>query len=328
MAASGHYPVMLEEAVDALALAGGEVVVDATFGGGGHSRAILDKVGPEGRLVAVDRDPDAAARAEALVGDPRLEFRAGAFDEVLGALLSEGLRADAILFDLGLSSFQVDEPNRGFSYVNEGPLDMRMDPGQGPSAADFLNEAEEREISEALARYGDVPRGEARRISREILRRRPLSTTTDLHDAVRAAVGWKERGGNPAKRVFQAVRVRVNDELGGLERALEAAEALLVPGGRLVAITFHSGEDRIVKRFIVGREGRCTCPPELPVCDCGARPTLRRGRVRTPSAAEVAENPRSASARLRSATRTAEPLDGHSESHDQDPPGPERAGGV
>lgn len=305
----GHYPVMLEEALAALDLSGGETVVDATFGGGGHSRAILERIGPDGVLVAIDRDPEAAVRA-AEIGNPRLRFRAGAYDEVLRDLLAEGLRADAVLFDLGLSSFQIDEPGRGFSYVNEGPLDMRMDPTSGPSAADFLNEAEEREVSEALVRYGDVPRGEARRISREVVRRRPLSTTTDLYEAVRAAVGWKERGGNPAKRVFQAVRVRVNDELEGLRRALEAAEELLVPGGRLVAITFHSGEDRIVKRFIADREGRCVCPPEIPVCVCGASPTLRRGRVLTPSQSEVAENPRSASARLRSAVRTSEPLEG------------------
>jgi len=310
MTAPGHYPVMLAEAVDALDLVGGETVVDATFGGGGHSRAILERLGAEGRLIAVDRDPEAAMRASGLEDDPRFEFRAGAYDEVLLALLAEGVRADGVLFDLGLSSYQIDEPGRGFSYSGEGPLDMRMDPSSGPSAADFLNEAEEREISETLARYGDVPRGEARRISREVVRRRPLAATGDLYEAVRAAVGWKERGGNPAKRVFQAVRVRVNDELGGLERALEAAERLLVPGGRLVAISFHSGEDRIVKRFIADREGRCTCPPEIPVCVCGARPTLRRGKTLTPSCAEKEENPRSASARLRSAVRTQEPLEG------------------
>jgi 16S rRNA (cytosine1402-N4)-methyltransferase len=148
-------------------------------------------------------------------------------------------------------------------------------------------------------------------VVRQVENRRPLATTTDLYEAVRAAVGWKERGGNPAKKVFQAVRVRVNDELGGLERALEAAERLLVPGGgRLVAITFQSGEDRIVKRFVADREGRCVCPPEAPVCVCGARPTLRRlGKALTPSARELEENARSASARLRVAVRTGEPLD-------------------
>lgn len=303
---AGHVPVMLEEVVAALAPGGGDVVVDATFGGGGHARRILRELGPGGRVVGVDRDPEAARRAAA-VEDPRFAFVPGAYDEVLWAMVEDGEKADAVLFDLGLSSYQVEAAGRGFSYVREGPLDMRMDPGSGPSAADFLNAADEEELVRVLAGYGDVPRGQARRVAREVVRRRPLSTTADLVEAVRAAVGWVERGGNPAKRVFQAVRVRVNDELGGLGRALEATERLLNPGGRLAAITFHSGEDRVVKRFIADRLGRCVCPPELPVCVCGARPLFRRGAVLRPSAREVGENPRSASARLRVAIRTAEP---------------------
>jgi len=242
-----------------------------------------------------------------LMEDPRFEFVSGAYDGTLWAMVEEGRTADAILFDLGLSSYQVDEPGRGFSYVREGPLDMRMDPRSGATAADFLNTAGVGELARVLSEYGDVPRGEARRVAREVVRRRPLAVTTDLYEAVRSAVGWKEKGGNPANRIFQAVRVRVNDELESLRRALEAAERLLAPGGRLVVITFHSGEDRLVKRFISGREGRCVCPPELPVCVCGARPIFRRGEVLTPSAREVEENPRSASARLRAAIRTAEP---------------------
>ena len=302
-----HHPVMLEETLAALDLGAEDTVVDATFGGGGHSRRILEELGGGGRLVAVDRDPEAAQRASGLGRDPRFGFVSGAYDEVLWGMVEEGRRANAVLFDLGLSSFQIDEPARGFSYVREGPLDMRMDTGSGLSAAEFLNTVEAGELARVLSENGDVPRGEARRVAREIIRRRPLRVTTDLYEAVRAAVGWTERGGNPAKRVFQAVRVRVNDELGGLRRALEAAERLLCPGGRLVVITFHSGEDRLVKRFISEREGRCVCPPELPVCVCGARPVFRRGVVRKPSARELEENPRSASARLRSATRTAEP---------------------
>jgi 16S rRNA (cytosine1402-N4)-methyltransferase len=239
--------------------------------------------------------------------DPRFEFVSGAYDLALWAMVEERRSVDAILFDLGLSSFQVDEPGRGFSYMGEGQLDMRMDPRSGMTAASFLNTAEVGELSRVLSEYGDVPRGEAGRVAREVVRRRPLAVTTDLYEAVRAAVGWKERGGNPAKRIFQAVRVRVNDELGSLSRALEASELLLTPGGRLVVITFHSGEDRLVKRFISGREGRCVCPPELPVCVCGARPVFRRGEVLTPSRREIEENPRSASARLRAAIRTAEP---------------------
>jgi 16S rRNA (cytosine1402-N4)-methyltransferase len=305
--ATGHRPVMLEEVVAALRLGPEDSVVDATFGGGGHSRRIIDELGPGGSLVGIDRDPEAAGRASGLFHDPRFEFVSGAYDEALWAMAEEGRRADAILFDLGLSSFQVDEPERGFSYVREGPLDMRMDPRSGVSAAEYLNAVEAGELARVLSEYGDVPRGEARRVAREVVRRRPLEVTTDLYDAVRAAVGWKEKGGNPAKRVFQAVRVRVNDELGGLGRALEASERLLTPGGRLVVITFHSGEDRLVKRFISEREGRCVCPPELPVCVCGARPIFRRGVVQRPSGREIEENPRSASARLRAAIRTAEP---------------------
>ena len=305
--ATGHRPVLLEEAVTALQVGDGAVVVDATFGGGGHTRRVLAEMGPGGAVIGVDRDPEAAARAEDLRTDGRFSFIAGPFDEVLGEMAARGERVDAVLFDLGLSSFQIDDPGRGFSYVAEGPLDMRMDPGSGPSAAEYLNCVEVADLIGTLVQYGDVPRGEARRVAREILRRRPLSTTTELHDAVRAAVGWKERGGNPAKRIFQAVRVRVNDELGSVRRALEATERLLVPGGRLVALTFHSGEDRLVKRFISEREGRCVCPPDLPVCACGASPIFRRGAVLRPSEEEIRENPRSASARLRSATRTAEP---------------------
>jgi 16S rRNA (cytosine1402-N4)-methyltransferase len=308
--ATEHYPVMLEETVEALALQGAEKVVDATFGGGGHTRRILRELGPAGRVIGVDLDPEAAARAAGLAEeDRRFTFRPGAYDEVLEGLVAESVNVDAVLFDLGLSSYQIDEAARGFSYVREGPLDMRMDPERGESAADFLNDAEPAEIVDVLVKYGDVPRGDARRVAREIVRRRPLATTLELSETVRAAVGWKERGGNPAKRIFQAVRVYVNDEVAGLERALSAAERLLLPGGRLVAITFHSGEDRVVKRFTSERAGRCVCPPELPVCICGARPIFRKGVFRRLSAREVEENPRSASARLRSAVRTSEPLD-------------------
>jgi 16S rRNA (cytosine1402-N4)-methyltransferase len=304
--ATEHRPVMLEEALAALAPEDGESLVDATFGGGGHARRILERLGPEGRVVAIDRDPQAAERASELLRDRRFSFVSGAYDEVLWQMVEEGMQVDAILFDLGLSRFQIEEPERGFSYVREGPLDMRMDPRSGVSAAEFLNGVEAEELTRVLTEYGDVPRGQARRVAREVVQRRPLKTTTDLYEAVRAAVGWVERGGNPAKRVFQAVRVRVNDELGGLERALAATERLLVPGGRLVVITFHSGEDRLVKRFIAQREGRCVCPPDLPVCMCGAKPVFRKGAVRRPSEEEIEENPRSASARLRAAIRTAE----------------------
>lgn len=307
-----HLPVMAEEAVSALAPLGicGETVVDATFGGGGHARRILEGLAKDGRLIAIDRDPEAAARASELWGeDRRFDFRAGAYDEVLGRMAEEGEEADAILFDLGLSSYQVDDASRGFSYAHEGPLDMRMDPASGVSAAEFLNEADPGEISRVLNEYGDVGRAEARKISKQIVERRPLALTRDLTEAVRAALGWVERGGNPSKRVFQAVRIHVNDELGSLRRALESAEKILKPEGRLVTITFQSGEDRIVKRFIADRIGRCECPPELPVCACGARATLEKGQVTRPGATEMEANPRSVSARMRVALRTAEPLE-------------------
>ena len=307
MMATGHRPVMLEEALAALDPKDGEVIIDATFGGGGHTRPILERLGPDGKVVGIDRDPEAIDRASGLFRDRRFDFITGAYDEVLWEMVGRGVRADAILFDLGLSSFQIDEPERGFSYVREGPLDMRMDPRSGVSAAEFLNTVEAGELARILFEGGAASRGEARRVAQEVVRRRPLETTLDLTEAVRAAVGWAQRGGNPAKRIFQAVRIHINDELGSLGRALTGAVRLLVPGGRLVVITFHSGEDRLVKRFISDRVGRCVCPPELPVCVCGAKPVLRRGVVRRPTAQEVRENPRSASARLRAAVRTAEP---------------------
>ncbi|MDP8939416.1 MAG: 16S rRNA (cytosine(1402)-N(4))-methyltransferase RsmH [Actinomycetota bacterium] len=304
--ATGHRPVLLEEAVRVLGPGSGSIVVDATFGGGGHARKILDVLSDEGRVIGIDRDPAAAERAS-MIDDGRFEFIGGRYDDVLWQMVEAGERVDAVLFDLGLSSYQIDETERGFSYVNEGPLDMRMDTTSGVSAAEYLNSVEVRELARVLGEYGDIPRGRARRLAREISERRPLATTSDLLEAVRATIGWVEKGGNPAKRVFQAVRLQVNDELGSLRRALVATERLLVPGGRLVAITFHSGEDRIVKRFIADRSGRCVCPPDLPVCLCGAKRVFRKGPILQPSEREKRENPRSASARLRVAYRTGEP---------------------
>lgn len=304
--ATGHQPVLLEEAVQALELGPDSTVVDATFGGGGHTRRILEELADSGRVIGIDRDPAASERAS-LISDERFEFIGGPYDDVLWQMVEAGESVDAVLFDLGLSSYQIDERERGFSYVDGGPLDMRMDPTSGVSAAKYLNTVDVQGLARVLTEYGDVPRGRARRVSREIVRRRPLSTTSDLLEAVRAAVGWVGRGGNPAKRVFQAVRVQVNDELGSLTRALDATERLLVPGGRLVTISFQSGEDRIVKRFIADRGGQCVCPPDLPVCVCGAEPVFRKGPILQPSEKEISENPRSASARLRVAYRTGEP---------------------
>lgn len=306
MMAAEHKPVLLEEAVGVLDPAADSVVVDATFGGGGHTRRILDELTGGGRVIGIDRDPSAAERA-ARIDDERFEFVRGSYDDVLWQMVERGEKVDAVLFDLGISSYQIDDTGRGFSYVREGPLDMRMDPTSGFSAAEYLNAVEVHELARDLGDYGDVPRGQARRVAREISNRRPLATTSDLLEAVRAAVGWVERGGNPAKRVFQAIRIRVNEEPESLSKALDATERLLVPGGRLAAITFHSGEDRIVKRFIADRGGQCVCPPELPVCVCGAKPVFRKGPVLQPADSEKSENPRSASARLRVAYRTGEP---------------------
>lgn len=310
--AGSHVPVMLEEAIEALGVREHPegMFVDATFGGGGHARGMLDEIGPDGEVIGVDRDPEARERAEDLLPeDERFDFRLGPFDDVLWELVEEGAGADGVLLDLGLSSFQIEDPARGFSYTQEGPLDMRMDPVSGPTAAEFLNSAEEVEISSVLSEYGDLGPGEARRVAREIARHRPLETTSELVGVTREALGWSKRRGHPARRVFQAVRIHVNGEPQSLQGALEAVERLLRPGGRLVAITFHSGEDRIVKRFISDRLGRCVCPPGLPVCVCGAREIFRRGVVKKPSEQEVEENPRSGPARLRSATRTDEPLE-------------------
>lgn len=309
MMAVGHQPVLLKESVEALKLDSGGTIVDATFGGGGHTREILDVLKGNGKLIGIDRDPAATERATAIT-DKRFAFSSGPYDEVLWEMVEAGEAIDAILFDLGLSSYQIDERERGFSYAGGGPLDMRMDPTTGASAAEYLNTVDADELTRVLIDYGDVPRGQARRVSQEVVRRRPLQTTVDLLEAVRAAVGWVERGGNPAKRVFQALRIHVNDELGSLSRALSAVDRLLVPGGRLVAITFHSGEDRIVKRFLADRSGRCICPPDLPVCVCGAEPMFIKGPVLLPSGEEKEQNPRSASARLRVAYRTDAPHHG------------------
>jgi 16S rRNA (cytosine1402-N4)-methyltransferase len=238
-------------------------------------------------------------------------FLRGEFDVVLTQLGENGLRADAILLDLGVSSMQIDRVERGFSYAADAPLDMRMDPSAPRSAREVVNEAGERELADVFRRYGEERF--SRQIAREIVKRRreqPFERTGELVDAIRSALPAPRRfgDGHPAKRVFQALRIEVNDELGSLERALPAALQMLKPGGRLAVISFHSLEDRIVKRFFAAQARGCVCPPELPVCVCGSEPTLRlvtRKAVR-PSPAEIATNVRSASAKLRVAARTGE----------------------
>ena len=304
-----HSPVLAAELIELLAPQPGEVAVDCTFGGGGHARLVADRIGPTGTLVAIDRDPAAEQRFADFAADApcqtrflRTEYGAG-----LRALHSEGLRADMVYLDLGISSMQVDAWERGFSYSYDAPLDMRMDSDQPFNAADLVNEWPQQRIAEVLRRYGEERF--AGPIAREIVRRRPLETTSELVAAVKAALPASARfgGGHPAKRTFQAIRIAVNEELESLDTALPAAWELLGVGGRLGAIAFHSLEDRRVKRFLADRARGCICPPELPVCQCGREPKaeLLTRRAVAPSAAEVADNPRAKSAHLRVAVKIA-----------------------
>jgi len=294
-----------------LVVQSGETVIDGTFGAGGHARLLGGDLGGKGRFIAVDRDPDARAYFDRFARNcgAQARFLRGDFSTVLGQLAQNGLRADAILLDLGVSSMQIDRPERGFSYAVDAPLDMRMDPSEPRSAREIVNETPERELADLFRRYGEERF--SRQIARAIVRRRdeaPFERTSDLVDSVRGAIPAPRRfgDGHPAKRVFQGLRIAVNDELGSLERALPEALSVLRPGGRIALISFHSLEDRIVKRFFAAEARGCICPPDLPVCACGHEPRLRlltRKAVR-PSPAEVAGNPRSASARLRAAVRT------------------------
>ena len=308
-----HVPVLASEVRELLAVEPGQTVVDGTFGAGGHARLLCADLGGRGRLIAIDRDPDARRYFDRLrreYGRVQARFLRGEFSVVLGQLAHNGLEADAILLDLGVSSMQVDRPERGFSYAVDAPLDMRMDPADERTARDVVNEADERELAEIFRRFGEERF--ARPIARAIVRRRrvaPFERTSDLVETVRGAIPAPRRfgDGHPAKRVFQALRIAVNDELGALERALPAAVDMLRPGGRVAVVSFHSLEDRIVKRFFTGEAKGCICPPDLPVCACGRDPRLRlltRKAVR-PSPDEVAANIRSASARLRAAVKTA-----------------------
>jgi 16S rRNA (cytosine1402-N4)-methyltransferase len=306
-----HVPVLADEVRELLAVQPGETVVDATFGAGGHSRLLAEDLGGRGKLVAVDRDPGAKAYFDRLKAQTGVDVRflRGDFAVVLSQLAANEVKADAVLLDLGISSMQVDRPERGFSYATDAPLDMRMDPSSETTAAEIVNTRDERELVTIFRRYGEERF--AAPIARAIVRRRaeqPFTRTGDLVDVIKAAIPTPARfgEGHPAKRVFQALRIAVNDELGQLEGALPAALEMLRPGGRLAVISFHSLEDRIVKRFFAAQAKGCTCPPDFPVCVCGKEPTLRlltRKPVR-PGARETDANPRAASARLRAAVKT------------------------
>jgi 16S rRNA (cytosine1402-N4)-methyltransferase len=306
---SSHAPVMLEEMLRSLAPHAGGVYLDGTFGGGGYASAILGAA--PCTVWAIDRDPEAIARGAALAHrfPSRLHLVRGRFGDMVSLLADSGVTTlDGVVLDLGVSSFQLDDPTRGFSFRADGPLDMRMGE-DGPSAAELVNRLSERELADILFEFGEERL--SRRIARAIVAAReeaPIVTTARLAAIIRSVVPADRSGMDPATRSFQAIRIRVNDELGEIERALSQATQLLAPGGRLVVVSFHSLEDRIVKRFMRDRERGCTCPPDFPVCVCGHEPELRaieRRPVR-PSQAEVAANPRSASARLRAAVKTGE----------------------
>ncbi|MBX5442999.1 MAG: 16S rRNA (cytosine(1402)-N(4))-methyltransferase RsmH [Solirubrobacteraceae bacterium] len=305
-----HIPVLADETLALLDPQPGETAVDATFGAGGHARRIAERLGPAGTLIAIDRDPAAEERFAQLAAevDCATRFVRADFATALEGLVAEGVRADCVLLDLGVSSMQIDTWERGFSYSYDAPLDMRMDPGQELDARTVVNTWDERRLARVLRELGEERY--ARQIARAIVReraRRPLETTNELVEVVKAAVPAPARfaGGHPAKRTFQAIRIAVNGELEQLDRALPAAWELLRDGGRLAGISFHSLEDRRVKRFLAERARGCVCPPDLPVCACGrtAEAALLSRRAVVPSPEELADNPRASSARLRAARK-------------------------
>jgi 16S rRNA (cytosine1402-N4)-methyltransferase len=302
-----HVPVLAPELIALVDPGPGDVVVDCTFGGGGHAQLAADRVGPTGTLIAVDRDPVAAERFAELEPDLGCEtrFERGNFADVLERLAGEGARADVVIMDLGISSLQLDNWDRGFSYAYDAPLDMRMDPDQPLSALDVVNEWPAERLAQVLREYGEERY--ARRIAAEVARRRPVETTGELVEAIRAAVppAYRFGRGHPAKRSFQAIRIAVNGELEALDRGLSAGWDLLGPGGRMGTIAFHSLEDRRVKRFFAELARGCICPPEIPVCVCGHEPEaeLLAKRAVKPAEDEIERNPRSSSARLRAAIK-------------------------
>ena len=305
--ASPHLPVLLEEVVDALSIQAGDTIVDGTFGAGGYTRAML-AVGA-GRVIGFDRDPDAIANGRSLVPDPRLTLVEERFSQMDRVLAERGIGlVDGIALDIGVSSMQIDQAERGFSFQADGPLDMRMDQS-GPTAAEFLNQADEAEIARILRDYGEEPR--ARTIARAIVANRPIERTGELAAIVRRALGYRAgQKSDPATRTFQAIRIHINGELDELQDGLAAAERSLKAGGRLAVVTFHSLEDRIVKRFLRERSGGMPAASRhRPEQVDPRQPTFARvAKPVSPSEREVAGNPRARSARLRSAVRTSAPV--------------------
>jgi len=309
-AAYEHRPVLLNEVLEGLNIRPTGVYVDGTYGRGGHARAIVQRLGPDGRLLAIDRDPQAVAAARAMfAAEPRVIIERGRFAELERLSEHHGVKCkvDGILLDLGVSSPQLDAAARGFSFRLDGPLDMRMDPDAGLSAAQWLARASEREIAVVLREYGEERY--ATRIARAIVAQRgvtPIETTGQLADVIRAANPSREKGKDPATRSFQAIRIFINQELDDLRACLDQSISVLAPGGRLAVISFHSLEDRIVKRFIRREARGDEFPPDMPVRQVDLKPRFRAvGKARRPGAHEVQANPRARSAVLRVAERLA-----------------------
>ena len=311
----GHLPVLAEEVMSTLAPAPGSLQIDATVGGGGHTERILGATTPDGRLLGLDADGAAIARVDARLrprfGD-RLVLRQANFRELATVAPEAGFgEVDGLLFDLGLSSFQLADTDRGFGFRAGGPLDMRFDPSRGTSAADLVGTLDQQELTALFRRYGEEPF--APRIARAIVdarRTAPITTAEELASLVERVAPKPVPGRrriHPATRVFQALRIAANEELEALQEGLAAAVELLRPGGRLVVLSYHSLEDRIVKRFFQAERRGCVCPPQVPVCVCGRNPRLRlvTSPSLTPTSDEIAANPRARSARLRAAERIA-----------------------
>jgi 16S rRNA (cytosine1402-N4)-methyltransferase len=305
-----HIPVLAGELIELLDPQPGQVAVDLTVGGGGHARLVADRIGPSGTLIGIDRDPIAEERFAELAAEVSCttRFIRADFAQGLEQLAQEGMQADLVYMDLGMSSMQVDTWERGFSYAYDAPLDMRMDPDQELTAHDVVNGWDERQLARVLREYGEERY--ARKIARAIVRergRQPIATTQELVEVIKSAIPTPAQfaGGHPAKRTFQAIRIAVNEELEQLDRALPLAWDVLAVGGRIGAISFHSLEDRKVKRYLVELARGCICPPDLPICVCGRTPLAelitRRAISATPG--EIAHNPRAKSAHLRGARK-------------------------
>lgn len=307
MAASlPHHPVLYQEVINALMPRSPGKYVDATVGAGGHAWGILEASAPEGRLLGLDRDPQALALASQRLSvfSGRFILIQAAYDTLQDQLHTIGWEhVNGILFDLGVSSMQLDQPERGFSFLHDGPLDMRFDPSDPLTASDLVNSLSEAELADLIWRYGEERH--ARRIARAIIQNRPLSTTRELAEVIRRAVGRYSSDLHPATRTFQALRIAVNRELERLEAALPQAVTALAPGGRLAVIAFHSLEDRLVKQFFRRESTQCLCPPQQPQCTCGHQATLREitHHPIRPRAEEIQANPRARSARLRVAEK-------------------------